>query len=177
MTAYGQFQICSKTDRHGRLPQAHQLRYERPNPEGTTRSSSPVRATYGCEESERKTGMNMTTAYEILQKQMRWYPAVWRVTGVSEFIGSNFLKTLIRLDHHVVVLGIFAAGYLRNLDEVQGLVGFLQWANFKFIEGDIRVLMGTAGSDRTWTTRCTRRRWETCRAVLTTPPHDSAVNI
>jgi UDP-N-acetylglucosamine 4-epimerase len=40
----------------------------------------------------------------------------------------------------VVGLDNFASGYQHNLDEVQGLVSPDQWANFKFILGDIREI-------------------------------------
>jgi UDP-N-acetylglucosamine 4-epimerase len=59
---------------------------------------------------------------------------------VAGFIGSNLLEPLLRLNQRVVGLDNFATGYQRNLDEVQSLVTTEQWANFKFIKGDIRQL-------------------------------------
>ncbi len=44
------------------------------------------------------------------------------------------------MDQRVVGLDNFATGYQHNLDEVQSLVTSQQWANFKFIQGDIREL-------------------------------------
>ncbi|WP_168414803.1 NAD-dependent epimerase/dehydratase family protein [Acinetobacter indicus] len=67
-------------------------------------------------------------------------PKTWLITGVSGFIGSNLLETLLKLNQRVVGLDNFATGHQHNLDEVQNLVGTEQWANFKFYEGDIRNL-------------------------------------
>lgn len=67
-------------------------------------------------------------------------PKTWLVTGVAGFIGSNLLEALLRLGQNVVGLDNFATGYRTNLDEISGLVTPAQWANFRFIEGDIRNL-------------------------------------
>jgi UDP-N-acetylglucosamine 4-epimerase len=64
----------------------------------------------------------------------------WLITGVAGFIGSNLLETLLQLNQRVVGLDNFATGHQRNLDEVQTLVSPNQWANFSFIQGDIRNL-------------------------------------
>lgn len=80
------------------------------------------------------------TAYEQLLFQLPKSPKTWLITGVAGFIGSNLLETLLKLDQLVVGLDNFATGYQRNLDEVQGLVTPTQWANFRFIKGDIREL-------------------------------------
>lgn len=80
------------------------------------------------------------TRYEQLQIELRQIPKTWLVTGVAGFIGSNLLETLLKLDQRVVGLDNFATGHQRNLDEVQNLVTPEQWANFHFIEGDIRKL-------------------------------------
>lgn len=80
------------------------------------------------------------TRYEQLQTLLRQTPKTWLVTGVAGFIGSNLLETLLKLDQRVVGLDNFATGHQRNLDEVQTLVSPAQWANFKFINGDIRQL-------------------------------------
>ncbi|TBR76526.1 MAG: NAD-dependent epimerase/dehydratase family protein [Burkholderiaceae bacterium] len=82
----------------------------------------------------------MTTAYEALQQQLPRQPRTWLITGVAGFIGSNLLETLLKLDQRVVGLDNFATGHQRNLDEVQTLVSPAQWANFHFIQGDIRNL-------------------------------------
>ena len=67
-------------------------------------------------------------------------PATWLITGVAGFIGSNLLETL--LEHNQVITGLdnFATGHQRNLDQVKAIVGEAKWANFTFINGDIRDL-------------------------------------
>ena len=80
------------------------------------------------------------TRYEALCAQLHQTPKTWLVTGVAGFIGSNLLETLLKLNQNVVGLDNFATGHQRNLDEVQSLVTPEQWANFQFIQGDIRQL-------------------------------------
>lgn len=80
------------------------------------------------------------TCYEARQAELAKSPRSWLVTGVAGFIGSNLLETLLGLGQRVVGLDNFATGHQRNLDEVKGLVTPQQWANFHFIEGDIRDL-------------------------------------
>lgn len=80
------------------------------------------------------------TAYEALLTTLPSQPKTWLVTGVAGFIGSNLLETLLTLDQRVVGLDNFATGHQHNLDEVQALVSPEQWANFRFLHGDIRVL-------------------------------------
>ena len=80
------------------------------------------------------------TRYEQIKAELRQAPKTWLVTGVAGFIGSNLLETLLKLDQRVVGLDNFATGHQRNLDEVQSLVTPAQWANFDFIQGDIRKL-------------------------------------
>lgn len=65
-------------------------------------------------------------------------PATWLITGVAGFIGSNLLETLLNNGQHVVGLDNFATGHQHNLDQVKTLVSDVHWANFRFIEGDIR---------------------------------------
>jgi UDP-N-acetylglucosamine/UDP-N-acetylgalactosamine 4-epimerase len=79
-------------------------------------------------------------AYQHLQASLASSPKTWLITGVAGFIGSNLLETLLKLGQRVVGLDNFATGHQRNLDEVQSLVNPAQWANFSFIEGDIRNL-------------------------------------
>jgi UDP-N-acetylglucosamine 4-epimerase len=62
------------------------------------------------------------------------------VTGVAGFIGSNLLEVLLRLGQRVVGLDNFATGSRRNLEQVKGLLKDKQWAQFTFVEGDIRSL-------------------------------------
>src|SRR5665811_1569848 len=78
------------------------------------------------------------TPYTQLQTRLQAEPHTWLVTGVAGFIGSNLLEALLKLNQRVVGLDNFATGHQRNLDEVQTLVTPGQWANFNFIQGDIR---------------------------------------
>ena len=64
----------------------------------------------------------------------------WLVTGCAGFIGSNLLETLLGVGQKVVGLDNFATGFRHNLDMVRDAVGEEAWANFRFIEGDIRSL-------------------------------------
>ncbi len=80
------------------------------------------------------------TRYEQVQNELRHNPKTWLVTGVGGFIGSHLLETLLKLKQRVVGLDNFATGHQRNLDEVQTQVTPEQWANFQFIQGDIRQL-------------------------------------
>ena len=80
------------------------------------------------------------SAYEQLRAQLASAPAAWLVTGVAGFIGSNLLETLLKLDQKVVGLDNFATGLRQNLEEVRSLVAPGQWANFRFLESDIRLL-------------------------------------
>ena len=80
------------------------------------------------------------TAFQQLQPVLQAQPKTWLITGAAGFIGSNLLEALLKLNQRVVGLDSFATGHQRNLDEVQSLVAPAQWANFKFIEGDIRNL-------------------------------------
>ena len=82
----------------------------------------------------------MPTPFTALQARLPKEPRCWLVTGVAGFIGSNLLEALLKLDQRVVGLDNFATGHRRNLDEVQTLVTPVQWARFRFIEGDIRTL-------------------------------------
>lgn len=76
---------------------------------------------------------------DILQN-LQASPKRWLITGCAGFIGSNLLETLLKANQQVVGLDNFATGHQRNLDEVQQLVSPAQWANFSFINGDIRNL-------------------------------------
>jgi UDP-N-acetylglucosamine 4-epimerase len=80
------------------------------------------------------------TRFDQVQTELRQNPQTWMVTGVAGFIGSHLLETLLKLNQRVVGLDNFATGYQHNLDEVQALVTSKQWANFNFIQGDIRQL-------------------------------------
>lgn len=80
------------------------------------------------------------TRFEQIKTQLRQSPQTWLVTGVAGFIGSNLLETLLKLNQRVVGLDNFATGHQSNLEEVQALVTPEQWANFQFLQGDIRQL-------------------------------------
>ncbi len=80
------------------------------------------------------------TAFESVKQELQDHPKTWLITGVAGFIGSNLLEVLLKLSQRVIGLDNFSTGYQRNLDEVQTLVTPDQWANFKFIHGDIRHL-------------------------------------
>jgi UDP-N-acetylglucosamine 4-epimerase len=80
------------------------------------------------------------TAFTQLQARLQTESHTWLVTGVAGFIGSNLLEALLKLNQRVVGLDNFATGHQRNLHEVQTLVTPAQWANFNFINGDIRNL-------------------------------------
>ncbi|WP_165324653.1 SDR family oxidoreductase [Rhizorhabdus phycosphaerae] len=64
--------------------------------------------------------------------------AHWLVTGAAGFIGSHLVETLLRAGQHVRGLDNFATGHRHNLDDIRARVGEAAWANFSFIEGDIR---------------------------------------
>lgn len=78
------------------------------------------------------------TAYESLQQRLRNEQCAWLVSGAAGFIGSNLVEALLKLNQRVVGLDNFSTGHQRNLDEVRSLVTHAQWANFRFIQGDIR---------------------------------------
>lgn len=82
----------------------------------------------------------MADTYTQLKNRLTTELHTWLVTGVAGFIGSNLLETLLKLNQRVVGLDNFATGHQKNLDEVQSLVTIEQWANFNFINGDIRNL-------------------------------------
>lgn len=80
------------------------------------------------------------TSYELAKQRLHSQPQIWLVTGVAGFIGSNLLEALLKLNQRVIGLDNFSTGHQRNLDEVQTLVTSEQWANFRFIQADIRNL-------------------------------------
>jgi UDP-N-acetylglucosamine 4-epimerase len=80
------------------------------------------------------------TPYQTLQTRLRGQSHVWLVTGVAGFIGCNLLEALLKLNQRVVGLDNFATGRRINLDQIRDSVGSERWANFRFIEGDIREL-------------------------------------
>ena len=80
------------------------------------------------------------TTYTQLQARLIAEPKTWLVTGVAGFIGSNLLETLLTFNQRVVGFDNFSTGHRHNFDEVQSVVSSEQWANFRFIQGDIRNL-------------------------------------
>lgn len=80
----------------------------------------------------------MTKAYQDCASKLSSSPKKWLITGVSGFIGSNLLETLLKLDQIVVGLDNFSTSSEKNLIEVKSLVSRAQWDNFSFIKGDIR---------------------------------------
>ena len=82
----------------------------------------------------------MTDRYGQIKALLKERPAVWTITGVAGFIGSNLLEHLLRLDQTVVGLDNFSTGHEENLIEVRSLVSEKQWSRFRFIRGDIRNL-------------------------------------
>ena len=78
--------------------------------------------------------------YQAVQNELRRNPKTWLITGVTGFIGSNLLETLLLLNQKVTGLDNFATGNVKNMGEVNGCVEKEQWDRFHFIEGDIRDL-------------------------------------
>ena len=67
--------------------------------------------------------------YDQLEGTLRASPKSWLVTGAAGFIGSNLVEALLKLDQKVVGFDNFSTGYLKNLQEVQQIVGPKRWAN------------------------------------------------
>ena len=74
---------------------------------------------------------------ELLER-VRAQRSRWLVTGAAGFIGSNLVESLLVADQEVVGLDNFATGHRANLDDVRESVGEDRWANFQFLEADIR---------------------------------------
>lgn len=75
--------------------------------------------------------------WEKTEEYLKDNQHIWLITGVAGFIGCNLLEKLLLLNQKVVGLDNFATGRQANLDDVKKNVGLL-WANFNFIEGDLR---------------------------------------
>lgn len=80
------------------------------------------------------------TAYDQTKEQLLCRPMVWLVTGAAGFIGSNLTESLLRLGQRVVGLDNFATGKPENLEQIKESIPRKEWAQFLFIEGDIRDL-------------------------------------
>ena len=82
--------------------------------------------------------------YEELQKYLKNNQRTWLITGVAGFIGSNLLEKLLILNQKVIGLDNFDTGYQHNIEQAikdanKATSKDLN-SNFKFINGDIRVL-------------------------------------
>lgn len=73
-----------------------------------------------------------------VHQQLRQHSYHWLVTGAAGFIGSNLVEALLKLNQRVTGFDNFATGHQRNLDQVRELVGEAAWANFTFLQADIR---------------------------------------
>lgn len=62
----------------------------------------------------------------------------WVVTGAAGFIGSNLTEKLLTLNQKVIGIDNFSNGFKENLLDIKDQVTESEWANFDFIEGDIR---------------------------------------
>jgi len=84
------------------------------------------------------------TKYEKLQEHLKDNQSTWLVTGVAGFIGSNLLEKLLVLNQKVVGLDNFDTGHQYNIEQAiedaNKVSGKEVGKNFKFINGDIRVL-------------------------------------
>jgi UDP-N-acetylglucosamine 4-epimerase len=103
------------------------------------------------------------SAYETLQTQLQSKQHTWLITGVSGFIGSNLLESLLQLNQKVVGLDNFSTGHQRNLDEVKSMVTPAQWQNLNFMQADICNLASCQ-------TACTGLEFVLHQAALGTVP-------
>ena len=76
----------------------------------------------------------------VAQEKTAKFSGTWLVTGAAGFIGSNLLHALLSLNQKVIGLDNFATGKKENLEDVKSLLDAKLWANFTFVEGDIRNL-------------------------------------
>lgn len=87
-----------------------------------------------------------TRRYGYIRRALGGRHHHWLVTGAAGFIGSNLVEALLALDQRVTGLDNFATGHWRNLDQLRQAVGEAKWANFRFIEGDIRFASDCAAA-------------------------------
>lgn len=77
------------------------------------------------------------TTYQNVLTALPQQPKTWLITGVSGFIGTTLLETLLKLDQQMVVLDNSATAQQSSLDVAHGLVYPDQWSRYSFIDGDI----------------------------------------
>src|SRR5690554_5105344 len=82
----------------------------------------------------------MKRKIEIIAKDMVGHQEIWLVTGAAGFIGSNLVEFLLLNNQRVIGLDNLSTGHLRNLDDVQEIVGEKGWKNFTFVKGNIQDL-------------------------------------
>ena len=75
--------------------------------------------------------------YTKLLKDLDQESHHWLITGVSGFIGSNLLESLLLSNQIVTGIDNFSTGRRSNLEQVKNKVSTRKWNNFTFIEGDI----------------------------------------
>jgi UDP-N-acetylglucosamine/UDP-N-acetylgalactosamine 4-epimerase len=87
------------------------------------------------------------TNYEELQESLLKVQNVWLITGVAGFVGSNLLEKLLILNQKIIGLDNFDTGFQRNIDQAISDASIFTGKsisdlknNFKFINGDIRLL-------------------------------------
>jgi UDP-N-acetylglucosamine/UDP-N-acetylgalactosamine 4-epimerase len=80
------------------------------------------------------------STYDSLLTELQRPPRTWLVTGAAGFIGSNLVESLLRLNQRVVGLDNLSTGKKAKLAQVKALVSPAQWAQLKFVEGDIADL-------------------------------------
>lgn len=80
----------------------------------------------------------VASKYEQIKRHLIGHTHCWLVTGAAGFIGSNLVERLLVLNQRVIGLDDFSTGYSANLEQIKEAVGPRAWANFTFIEGDIR---------------------------------------
>lgn len=78
--------------------------------------------------------------YAAFENAIRGSNKSWLVSGAAGFIGSHLVERLLLLNQRVVGLDNFLTGHEHNLTDIERRVGAANWANFKFINGDIRDL-------------------------------------
>ena len=82
----------------------------------------------------------MTEKLLAVESLIRARPRTWLVTGAAGFIGSHLVDRLLRLEQMVVGFDNFATGREGNLASISSNLPASQWARFRFVEGDVRVL-------------------------------------